>query len=87
MEQQYFEPGDRVIARRKIKPFRQNGAPMIRPRTLGTIETLSANMAFVTFDTLACPVHVRLSDINLISNDEMFVLSVGFWPNGGPYGP
>lgn len=74
-----FDIGDRVIARRKIRPFRKDGYPTIRAQTPGTVHAVYANTAYVEFDSLACPVHVHLGDIDLLSLDEQFVLGWGYW--------
>ena len=70
----FFEVGDRVANRRELIPFRKNGD--IIPRdAAGTITTVFENVAFVEFDVLDHAVAVLLGDLNLISDNERFILT------------
>lgn len=69
-----FQAGDRVRARRALKPFR-DGNPTIRPRTLGTVHAIYHNKVYVEFDSFACPVYVAPTDIDLLSVDAQIKLT------------
>ena len=82
MDPQYFVPGDRVTTRRKLKPFRADGV-VIPACAAGTITFAYSGSAFVQFDGFDHAVNVRLGDLDLLSLDEQFTLSIGYWTTGG----
>lgn len=74
-----FEPGDPVALRRDLKPYRNRHQVLPRD-SAGTVAAVFHNVAYVEFDGLGHAVAVRLTDIDLLSQDERVTLALGYWP-------